>query len=340
MKITEKQIVKALSGLFKKYFYEFPATAKRINGGVSGRIIFRLSSRNYTCIGVHNKKIPENRAFIEFSYSLLNAGLRVPQIYCVSENNEYYLEEFLGYKSLFELTKDKIITGKEKIKLYRQALSDLVLFQVKGKDAINYRYCYETKSFSRKQIYYDIGRCFEYYINKLTSLKLSKREFLSIRKILSDRLKKEKNKYFMYRDFQPRNIMFKDGELSYIDYQSGRKGQMQYDVASFLYSGSIHINESQRKGLLDYYIKEAARTAGIKENEFRENYYYFVLIRLIQLLGSYGYLYSESKNNIFISKMEKAIENIKSITKYLEDEVIKKFAQEISRYPIRTSKNQ
>lgn len=340
MKITEKQIVKALSGLFKKYFYELPATAKRINGGVSGRIIFRLSSRNYTCIGVHNKKIPENKAFIEFSKSFFNAGLKVPQIYCVSENSEYYLEEFLGDKSLFELTKDNVLTGKEKIKLYRQALSDLVQFQVKGKDAINYRYCYETKSFDRKQVYYDIGRCFEYYINKLTSLKLSKREFLSIRKILSDRLKKEKNKYFMYRDFQPRNIMFKDGELSYIDYQSGRKGQMQYDAASFLYSGSIHINERQRKSLLEYYIKEAEKTTGIKGKGFADNYYYFALIRLIQLLGSYGFLYSESKNRVYISKMKNALRNIKSVSKYLDDEVIKKFAQEISRYPIRTSKNQ
>jgi len=339
MKITEKQITKVLSALFKKYFYELPVKARRINGGVSGRIIFKLSSANYTCIGVHNTKIGENKAFIEFSKSFLYAGLKVPQIYCVSENGDYYLEEFLGDKSLYELTKDKLISGKEKLRLYRQALSDLVDFQVKGKEAINYAFCYETKSFDRKQVYYDIGRCFEFYINKLTSLAFSKREFLLIRKKLYERLQEEKNIFFMYRDFQPRNIMFKDGVLSYIDYQSGRKGQMQYDAASFLYSGSIHINDRQRKSFLEYYIKEAGKATGIKGKGLADNYYYFALIRLIQLLGSYGFLFASSKNRVYISKMKNALRNIKSVSKHLDDEVIKKFALEISKSPIHTSKN-
>jgi aminoglycoside/choline kinase family phosphotransferase len=337
--MNEKQIENILKNLFKKYFYESPKSIKRITGGVSGRIIFKITSPNYICIGVHNCKIHENRAFIEFSKIFLGAGLNVPQIFCVSDNMEYYLEEFLGEKSLFELIKSKSLTEKEKLRLYKNALSDLIQFQIRGKDIINYKLCYETRSFDKKQIYFDFCKFNYYFLNKLADLDYSKAGINRLKKMIYEELAKEKNSYFMYRDFQPRNIMYKEDELSYIDFQSGRKGPLQYDLASFLYSGSIDITERQRRSLLDYYIKEVSEFTKINPVKFKKSFYSFAFIRLLQVLGSYGFLYETKKDKNALKKIKRAKMNLQSIIQKIEIEELIIFAGEIVQSPIRISKH-
>lgn len=337
--MEQKDIEKKLKGMFTKCFYELPKSIKRITGGVSGRIIYKLKSANYVCIGVHNAGLPENDAFIEFSKRFRNAGLKVPQIYCVSDSREYYLEEFLGDKSLFELTKNNSLCEKDKIRLYKKALTDLIEFQIKGRNIINFKYCYETKEFNRKQIYFDIEKFSKYFLSKLTNLNYSKDKFSSVKKLILSELSKERNSFFMYRDFQPRNIIYNDGELSYIDYQSGRKGPLQYDAASFLFSGSIEITESQRKLLLDYYIKNVSKQIRINSAKFRKSFYNFAFIRLIQVLGSYGYLYENKKEKKTERKIKKAAENLKGLIKYLGNKTLIDFAKELSEGAIRISKN-
>ncbi|MBI5402385.1 MAG: phosphotransferase [Ignavibacteriae bacterium] len=331
-----KEIEKTLKLLFRKYFFEAPDSIKRITGGVSGRLIYKIKSKNYTCIGVHNAKLPENRAFIEFSKSFGKSGLPVPQIYCVSDNPEYYLEEFLGEKSLFELTANNILKGGEKYKMYRQALKDLIRFQLTGKDIINYRLCYETRSFDKEQIYFDFDKFNNFFLRKFAHHKFTEKDLSEIKKKIFRKLTEEKNDFFMYRDFQPRNIMYDDGKLSYIDYQSGRKGPLHYDLASFLYSGSIHIDMLRRKVLLNYYLSEIGKYKKIDSGKFRKSFYNFALIRLIQVLGSYGYLYEKNKDRTALKKINKAQKYLKSIIPFLDDKDIRRFAESISRIPIHT----
>jgi len=337
--MNEKEIINTLKVLFKKCFYETPLSIKRITGGVSGRIIFKIQSRNYICIGVHNARLEENRAFIQFSKAFLGKGLRVPQIYCVSDNNEYYLEEFLGDSSLYELTSRNTISKRDKLKLYKRALSDLAEFQIKGKGAVDYKYCYETKEFNKKQIYFDLDKFRSYFLKKLTCLNYSDAKFSSIKKALLNELSKERNSYFLYRDFQPRNIMYSNGELSYIDYQSGRRGPLQYDLASFLYSGSIDITESSRKALMNHYIKEISMQIKISPDKFKKSFYYFALARLVQITGSYGFIYEENKDAKIIKKIKKAGVNLRSIIKNLGDNNLAEFANDVSGNIIRISKN-
>lgn len=331
-----KEIENTLKLLFRNYFYETPDSVKRITGGVSGRIIYKITSNNYTCIGVHNAKLPENKAFIEFSKSFGESGLPVPQIFCVSDNQEYYLEEFLGEKSLFELTANSKLTGKAKYKLYRQALKDLIRFQLAGKDAINYKLCYETGSFNKKQIYTDFDKFNNFFLSKFQAHKFTEKDLTDIKRRIFSCLSTEKNTFFMYRDFQPRNIMYDDGKLSYIDYQSGRKGPPHYDLASFLYSGSIHTDELHRKILLNYYIAEIRKYIGIDLNKFNKSFYNFAFIRLIQVLGSYGYLYKKNKDRTALKKINKAQKYLKSIIPFLDDKDMRGFAESISCCPIRT----
>ena len=129
----------------------------------------------------------------------------------------------------------------------------------------------------------------------------------------------------MYRDFQPRNILVKNDKLFYIDYQSGRKGPLQYDVASLLYSGSHNLNEKEKYYLLDKYIKRLRRKIKFDKKEFLNHYYYFVMIRLLQVLGSYGLLYYKTDNIYYIKKIMKAITNLKSILSKIKDNKLKEF---------------
>jgi aminoglycoside/choline kinase family phosphotransferase len=330
--MDEKSIVKILKQLFKKYFFENASSIKRIKGGVSERNIYKIESENYVCIGVHNHKLKENIAFIEFSESFRNAGLSVPEIYIISDNGEFYLEEFLGDKNLFELFKNKKITCKEKFNTYKKVLSDLIAFQLKGKEVINYKYCYETKSFNKKQIYFDLNKFYNYYLCKLAKIKISISDFEKIKKEICKTILKENQLYFMYRDFQPRNIMINDGNLSYIDYQSGRKGALQYDVASFLYSGSINLTESERKKLLYYYINEISKRTKTDKEKFKRTFYYFVLIRLLQVLGSYGYTYEKTKDKSLLKKIDKALCNLNSIKNKIIDKNIKLFLSKLFEF--------
>jgi aminoglycoside/choline kinase family phosphotransferase len=328
--MTEKNIEKKLRKMFEEYFFEKAVELKNVKGGVSERNIYKIQSKNYVCTGVYNPKLKENIAFIEFSKSFREAGLSVPEIYSFSESGEFYLEEFLGEKSLFNTIINPTITRNQKTELYKEVLKDLIQFQLKGKKAINYKFCYETKSFNRAQIIFDFNKFNSYFTDKLTDISLPADKLKNVLSILLKKLLAEKPNYFMYRDFQPRNIMIKDDDLFYIDYQSGRKGPLYYDVASFLYSGSIKIEEPDRKKLLDYYIKEISNYVKVNPDKFKPAFYYFAYIRLLQVLGSYGFLYEKKKDKAVFIKIEKALKNLESITGFIKEETLKNFAKEIS----------
>jgi len=143
---------------------------------------------------------------------------------------------------------------------------------------------------------YDLIKFQEYYLKKFF---ISPDESLignAFEEILS-RIPEKNHEYFVYRDFQPRNILIKSGELYYIDYQSGRLGPLEYDPASFLYSSSIFISENERNELLGYYLKELSKKIDVDTETFFENFYYFALLRLLQVLGSYGYNFDRKKNS-------------------------------------------
>lgn len=333
--MTIKKIENKLRLLFKEYFFENAETVKRIKGGVSERLVYKIKSKNYVCAGIYNAKLKENKAFIEFSKTLKAENLNVPEIYCVSDEGDFYLEEFLGDKNLFDLIKNKNTKKTEKINLYKKALSDLIEIQLRGNKVINYKYCYETKTFNKKQIFFDFNKFYNYYLSKLTEIKYSKNKIRTIKNEVLKEISKERNLYFMYRDFQPRNIMIKDGELFYIDYQSGRKGYLQYDLASFLYSGSIEIEDKERKILLNHYINNISKQIKINKINFKSSFYYFAFIRLLQVLGSYGFIYEKNRDKNIFKKIDKALKNIVNIKINIKVKILREFAEDIITHTLK-----
>lgn len=321
MHLTENMLT-TFRELFYSRFKIEPENISSVREGASKRQIFRISSGEISCIGIYNENIKENIAFIEFTKTFQSYGLKVPEIYGVSEDLQYYIEEDLGDVTLYSLS--GTIKNSDILRMYERALTDLLRFQIEMKDKINYDLCYETPVFDKIQLGADLAKFDNYYLQQFgividdrlteTALLTVSKEFLS-----------EDNKFFTYRDFQPRNVMIKDNELYYIDYQSGRKGPLLYDLVSFLFSGSITLNEQGREYLLNYYLKNLSDYVFFSRKIMKDRFYYFAIARILQILGSYGYTFREKRDNTILSKIPKALNNLKSVSGKIRDNKIKDF---------------
>ncbi len=319
---------------FEKHFSEKPLKVTELKKGVSEKLILRIYSRNKPVIGIYNRSIPENKAFFAFSKSFSKVNLKIPKVLYADKSSSIYFVTDAGRRTLY----DYICTnpGRDKlIDYYKKAIRDLIDFQEYGKNLIDLKYCYETKYFDEKQIQYDINRFLNYFAGKYLRKKCPS-SASDIMRSLIPRIRRQEN-YFMYRDFQPRNIIKNGRELYYLDYQSGRLGPPQYDLVSFLYSGSIDIKETERKALIGYYYTKAAGRLNFDEVTFKTDFKYFVLLRIMQILGSYCFSGFERGMTGTLKKIPKAVKNLKRL-EFDEPELkkLKKFV--IDSYTTRISK--
>ena len=296
---------------------------ENLKADASDRKIYRLFADGKTLIGIYNEHQKENLAFINFTGTFSKLGLNVPRIISVSDDNLFYTEEDLGDLTLFKHTSG--LSNGEYMDLYKRSLTDLIKFQINAKDKLDYGYCYQTKEFDLEVIASDLKK-FDDYSN---TLHLKTGFDLSVRNSILDHsveiLKINRNDFFLYRDFQPRNIMLKDETLYYIDYQSGRKGPLQYDAASFLFSGSIDITNEERIILLDHYLEEIANQISFDREIFINGFYFFAFLRLLQMLGSYSYLSVKKNDKDILKKIPKALTNMRILIDKIDNYKINEF---------------
>ena len=259
-------IAERLTNLYKSWTGEKPDSISPLPKSASYRRYFRIKSNNKNAIGVYNADRKENEAFISFTKHFLKHNLHVPQLYTEELDNHVYLLEDLGDTTLYSL-----ISGKRNddqftsivLEHYKRSLKELIKFQVKASQDLDYSVCYPRNSFDQQSIMWDLNY-FKYYFVKLTQTPFDEQkledDFNSFIKLL---LSTETN-YFMYRDFQSRNIMIKDNELYFIDYQGGRKGALQYDVASLLYDAKADLPQDLRNELLEFYISLLTDSTNLK----------------------------------------------------------------------------
>ncbi|HWQ81489.1 MAG TPA: hypothetical protein VN514_04405 [Ignavibacteria bacterium] len=295
---------------YEKRFKEIPSRVEELKRGVSEKLILRIISPGKQVIGIYNRNLKENRAFLEFTKAFSSVNLKIPEILHIEKGYELYFISNAGRNTLF----DYIRTGPRReylLRLYRMALRDLIDFQFYGRDLINLRYCYETKYFDKSQILFDIKRFYKYFVTKFLNAEFDISE-RKISEIISPKIL-GRNNFFMYRDFQPRNIVKNRQNLYYLDYQSGRIGPPQYDLASFLYSGSIDVTPSERKELVHYYYLKSNKKLHDNDEKFVDGFEYFALLRLMQVLGSYCYSGFERGMYETMSKIPKAVKNLNTI---------------------------
>ena len=308
-------MVDVLTKLFERHFQSPVQRVEPLQGklGGSGRHIVRLFGKDTTAIGILHSVREENVAFIEFSRHFRRHGLPVPEIFAEDLDQGVYLEEDLGDTTLFEFLSDnrerEDITPPV-IEAYRKAVELLPRFQIEAGQDLNYKVCYPRASFDRQSIAWDLNY-FKYYFLRLAGIPFNEqaleKDFARLTKFL---LSADHN-YFLYRDFQSRNIMLRGNELMFLDYQGGRKGALQYDVASLLYDAKADLPVELRQQLLDHYLGRLTRFTDVKRETFMEHYYAYVYIRIMQAMGAYGFRGFFERKPHFLQSVPYALKNLR-----------------------------
>ena len=311
----EQKIKDQLIGLFEEHFKEEVSTFEPLPASGSYREYARIKSMHHQVIGAYNQDIKENNAFFEFSAHFLKRDIPVPRIYLVSSDQKCYLQEDLGNTTLFDfLTKgDETEDFSEKIvEEYKKVLRQLPRIQlVAGKD-IDYSVCYPREAFDKQSMMWDLNY-FKYYFLKLAKIPFDEQALEDDFQTFSDYLLAADNNAFLYRDFQSRNIMLKDEKVYFIDYQGGRKGALQYDMASLLYDAKANIPEEVREELLDFYLDELTQYKDIDRHKFKSLFDGYVLIRIMQSMGAYGFRGFFEKKEHFLKSIPYALKNLDAL---------------------------
>jgi ATP:cob(I)alamin adenosyltransferase len=278
------------------------------------RRYFRLTGTP-TLIGVSGTSLEENQAFLYMADHFRKKGLPVPQVVAKSDNDAFYLQEDLGDTLLFnaiEKGRKTSVFDEEEKQLLRKTMRLLPAVQFSGADGMNFSYCYPQSEFNSRSILWDLNY-FKYCFLKATGMEFQEDRLEDDFLKMADVLMRSSSATFMYRDFQSRNVMIKEGEPWLIDFQGGRKGPVYYDVASFLWQAKANYPESLRKELLKEYLDSLCKYQPVDEKYFYAQLRHFVLFRTMQVLGAYGFRGYFEKKPHFIQSVPFAIENLRQL---------------------------
>jgi len=304
-----------LKKLFEQYFHVPVGRMQPLQGelGGSGRKVIRLASEKASAIGILYDVREENVAFLEFSRHFRGHGLPVPEIYAEDLSQGAYLEEDLGDTTLFEfLSKNRAgeNIGRPVVESYRQVVAVLPRFQIEAGRDLNYKVCYPCASFDGQSMAWDLNY-FKYYFLRLAGIPFNEQALEDDFGRLTKLLLSAGRDYFLYRDFQSRNVMLRDGHPFFLDYQGGRKGALQYDIASLLYDAKADLPPELRQQLLAHYIETLAGFIELKREAFMEHYYAYVYIRILQALGAYGFRGFYERKTHFLQSVPYALKNLR-----------------------------
>ena len=304
-----------LKKLFEQRFHTLPALIQPLQGelGGSGRKIVRLATDAVSTIGILYGVREENAAFLEFSGHFRKHGLPVPEIYAEDLSQGAYLEEDFGDTSLFDFLSENRAGEKiapAAVEAYRNVVVVLPRFQIEAGRDLDYSVCYPRGSFDRQSIAWDLNY-FKYYFLRLAGIPFNEQALEDDFDSLTTFLLSADRDYFMYRDFQSRNIMLRDGQPFFLDYQGGRKGALQYDIASLLYDAKADLPPELRQQLLDLYIERLGDFITIGREAFLHYFYAYVYVRILQALGAYGFRGFYERKSHFLQSVPYALKNLR-----------------------------
>lgn len=310
--------MKRLQNLFIKEFGVAPDNVMPITGSGSNRQYFRLqntSSKN-SAIGTLGDDVEENKTFLYIDKTLRDSGVNVPLVYGVTEDCTGYLQEDLGDVSLLSLR-----NTPQFFEMLAKAIDELPRIQTCH--AIDSNKCYPEKEMGVRQIMWDLNYfkyCFLKPAGVLFNESALEDDFVAF---TSDLLHIPDGLWgFMYRDCQSRNIIVKDNMPYWIDFQSGRRGPLLYDVASLLWQAKASIPQDMRLSLAENYFAACQRLTGVDAGVMRGLLPRFVLFRTLQVLGAYGFRGLVERKSHFIESIPAAIKNLEQL---IEEGVVDKY---------------
>jgi aminoglycoside/choline kinase family phosphotransferase len=309
---TTVQITAILEKLFEEHFEIKAENIEALAVSGSDRRYYRITSGKITAIATYNTNIAENNTFFYFTELLRKHQISVPEVYKISKDRRAYLQQDLGSVSLFDIVLKDGYTDPVR-KLYHKALEQLAKLQwIAGRDA-DYKQCFASKQFDEKAIMSDL-LYFKYYFADLQNIPYDRSLLMSEMELLSKDLGRVQPQALMFRDFQSRNIMVHEGKIFFIDFQGSMQGPPQYDIASLLWQARAQLPAAWKEDLLNGYIKSLGElnVPRMDEIHFRRGYVQFVLVRLLQVLGSYGFRGLLQHKGHFITSIAPALKNLQT----------------------------
>lgn len=307
--------------LFEQWAGEPCLRKIQLTANGSNRLYFRLEGETKSCIAAFNRNVRENESFFYFADQMRQRGVNVPEVYAISDDRQTYLQQDLGNVTIYTFLNSRESNGMDVNEamrdLYRQAIDQLVVIQSTCRD-IDFSHAYPRAAFDRQSLQWDMNY-FKYYFLRLFHIPFDEDLLEKDFQRFIDYLLDDDCTFFMYRDFQSRNIMVQDGKLYFIDFQGARQGAPHYDLASLLYSSKSNVPEEMRKELLEYYLdRRIARYGEMDREAFKKKYYAYVLARMMQAMGAYGYRGVIEKKEYFVKSIPFAVENLRHILETVE----------------------
>ncbi|MBQ0024850.1 MAG: phosphotransferase [Bacteroidales bacterium] len=309
--------MKEIDKLFEEHTGEKPVEIVELPSSGSNRRYFRVRGSKGTLIAAKGTSVPENIAFWTMAKHFKLRGLNVPTVLAHSEDFVYYLQEDLGNDTLFNLVsegREKGCYSPSEKELIIRAVECLPKIQFEGGKGLDYSVCFPQPEFDRRMISFD-QNYFKYCFLKATGIEFSEIRLDEDFQTMSDVLMRSMSDTFLYRDFQARNVMLKDGEPYFIDFQGGRKGPIYYDVASFIWQAKAFYPEEFKMELVDAYISSLRKYKEVDRDEFIDTLRHFVLFRTLQVLGAYGFRGYFEKKPHFLQSVPYAMENLRRLLK-------------------------
>jgi aminoglycoside/choline kinase family phosphotransferase len=276
------------------------------------RMYFRIKQGQQSWIATYNMNLKENETFIYFSNHFVTKGLPVPKVLAVSADGHYYIQEDMGAVSLLEVLEKEGKTDYV-FGLFQKSLKALAQLQVQGGEGLDYNYCLTSKSFGKHSILTDL-LYYKYYFLDNLQYPYDKQALIDEFELLSDQLSGNTFDHFLFRDFQSRNIIVNQDEVYFIDFQGGMQGGLSYDVASLLWQAKAELSNEWKEKLLAYYISEVQKLlpTPMDEAAFKKQYHGFVLLRLLQVLGAYGFRGLFERKAHFLTSIPLGLKNLKN----------------------------
>ena len=297
--------------VFGEYSQSPVTRIDRLPQAGSERHYFRIHTADRTYIATAGANIQENESFIYFSNQFHKKQLPTPEILYCNADKKIYLQQDFGDISLLNQLEEKGFADPVYL-LYKKSLHQLAQLQVKGDEGLDYKKCLTNSEFGKQAIMADL-LYFKYYFLDALRKPYDKQKLIDDFEALSNYLSHTEYKYFMFRDFQSRNIMVTpDSEVHFIDYQGGMKGAPQYDVASLLWQAKANLPDEWKRSLLEDYIDafEKLVNGAVDRDIFRSQYNGYVLIRLLQVLGAYGFRGLFERKAHFLTSIPLALQNL------------------------------
>ena len=307
-----------ITKLFEDWSGETATQMDQIAQAGSDRRYFRIYGDTKSAVGTYNAEYKENKAFIRFTQHFWNKGLPVPEVYAENLLNGVYLQEDLGDAQLFNfLPPYGEAWNDDVIGLYKKSVTALADLQIRGGEGLDYSVCYPRDAFDKQSMMWDLNY-FKHYFLKLAKVPFDEQALEDDFQKFTNYLLLAECNYFLFRDFQSRNIMIKDNNPYFIDYQGGRRGALQYDVASLLYQAKGGVPPSVKKEIFEHYLDKVQSLVSVDRVFFTDMYYGYVLIRCLQALGAYGFRGLYERKEHFLSSIPFAINQIEDILGFIK----------------------